>query len=142
MTIRQVTRADIDWIMDLARHHYAGDFDDAAVRAWFLERIGHPDMCFMRGENSGGVTHVMARYYAPRRLQAFLVHLYAFPKAGIEPYRVVEAMVKWAKARGATRYFLSDITGYDLGPFARRLGGEDMGRNYSIELNDGGGRFG
>lgn len=144
--IRVCTPDDIDWLMELARTRYdtINDVNLPAVKAWLLERFNDPLMCFMRGKHSMGVSHMARRFMAPDRMQCYLVLLVSFPSKvpSMEPYRIAEAMAQWGKSKGATKFWMSDISGYDLGSFAKRMGGRDAGHTYIIDLDDKGGRFG
>ncbi len=144
-TIRRCVESDIAWLMELAKVRYAeNEYEPAAVAAWLKERMNDPHVCMVRGRNTVGICHVTRRFLAPSRWQAYLILLVSFPQKSLsmEPYRVSEALVDWAKAKGATKFWLSDISGYDLGVFATRMGGRTAGHTYVIDLDDKGGRYG
>jgi len=143
--IRVCTAADIDWLMELAKTRYeAADYDEAAVRAWLLERFNEPTMVFMRGKHSFGCCNLARRYMAPNRLQAYLTVLASYPvnHLSLEPLRIGEALCDWARSKGASKFWFSDVTGNDLAPLVTRLNGRFAGRNYVVDLDDKSGRYG
>ena len=142
--IRRCTQADVAWMAGVAHRRYPGEFDLKSAVAWAAQQVNNPQMVFIRGDRSFGVAHLARRFNAPSRVQAYLTLLYAEPGTTLplEPFRVVEALVAWAREQGATKFWLSDISGCDLGPFAKRLGGREAGHTYVIDLDDEGTRYG
>jgi len=142
--IRRCGADDIDWMADIAWRRYPDEFDFESAKAWGAARINDPQMRFVRGIRTFGVAHLARRFNAPKRVQAYLTLLYADPGKTLstEPFRIVEALVAWAKEQGATKFWLSDISGCDLGPFAKRLGGRLAGHTYVIDLDSEGTRYG
>lgn len=142
--IRTCTEADIEWMSQIAHAHYPEEFDLKSVAAWGRERMGNPSMTFLRGERTFGIAHLARRFHAPDRVQAYLTLLYAEPGKTLssEPFRIVKGLVDWAKEQGATKFWLSDISGHDLGAFAKHLGGRLAGHTYVIDLDDKGKRYG
>lgn len=143
--IRRCTPDDVDFLMQVAEHRYGPkDFDRPSGRAWALARLTDPTMAFFRGERSFGICHIAQRYMAPDRWQAYLTIIASIPSKNLsmEPYRICEAMAVWAKEKGATKFWFSDITGYDLEPMVRHLGARFAGKNYVLDLDDKGGRYG
>ena len=142
--IRKCTEADIEWMAQIAHAHYPDEFDLASVAAWGRERMNNPSMTFIRGERTFGIAHLARRFHAPARVQAYLTLLYAEPGKSLssEPFRIVKGLVAWAKGQGATKFWLSDISGIDLGVFAEHLGGRLAGHTYVIDLDDNGKRYG
>ena len=133
--IRPCTVDDIDWMVTLARTHYDGLFDEPQARLWVTARLKNSDMIFYRSENAFAVGHLAKRFNAPDRLQAFLTLLYAAPKSGLEAYFVLQALASWAKDKGATKLWIGDSTGHDLGVFVKRLGGRLAGHTYVLDLD-------
>ena len=142
--IRQCTEADIEWMAGIAHRHYPDEFDRESAAAWGRARMQNPDMTFLRGSRCFGIAHLAKRFHAPSRVQAYLTLLYAEPGKNLssEPFRIVKGLVEWARGKGATKFWLSDISGHDLGVFAERLGGRLAGHTYVIDLDDKGGRYG
>ena len=143
--IRTCKPEDIDWLMEMAKVRYGvNDYDPVAVRAWVLERLDSPLMTFVRGTHSFGCCNLAVRYMAPSRYQAYLTILASYPTKhlSMEPLRIGEALCKWAKAKGATKFGFSDVTGNDLSPLVKRLGGRFAGHNYVVDLDDNQGRYG
>ena len=142
--IRRCVEADVPWMADIAHRRYPDEFDYESAKAWGYQQIKIPEMVFLRGERAFGVAHTARRFNAPKRLQAYLTLLYAEPAHTqlLEPYRIVEGLVDWARERGATKFWLSDISGVDLGAFAKRLGGRLAGHTYVIDLDAEGTRYG
>lgn len=144
--IRPITEVDLDWVMELVRARYdRRDFSDTAIRSWLQERITNPAMHFVRGQYSAGCCHLARRYMAPERWQAYLTVIASEPGhklLSVEPFRVFEALVDWSRQQGATMFHASDVTGNDLGPWVRRLGGREVGKQYVIDLDGKAGRYG
>ncbi len=144
--IRRCTVNDVDFLLEVAEHRNGPkDFDRPAVKAWLIERIPQDDLiAFFRGKHSAGACHLGVRYMAPGHKQAYLTVLASIPAKtlSMEPFRICEAMVGWAKAKGATKFWFSDITGHDLGPFVSLLGARDCGRNYVVDLDSNSGLYG
>ena len=143
--IRRCTLADVDFMLEVAEHRYgAKDFDRIGVRMWLIERMDSPEMGFFRGEYSTGCCHIGKRYMQPNHWQAFLTVLASKPQKtlSMEPFRICEAMVEWARTKGATKFWFSDITGHDLGAFVRHLGAREAGRNYVVDLDPEAGAYG
>lgn len=135
--LRYWVEEDIDWALGIAIDHFGGEFDINSARAWAKERLKDKRMVFLRTEHAFGVAHLSVVFHAPKRIQAYMTLLYAEPKrtSGFELLRILTGLSTWAKSKGATKFRLGDITGYDLGPLVRRLGGEDAGKNYVIDLD-------
>ncbi len=142
--IRRCTEADIEWMAQIAATHYPGEFDASSAAAWGRARMSNPEMTFLRGQHTFGIAHLARRFHAPSRVQAYLTLLYAEPGKTLssEPFRIVKGLVAWARGEGATKFWLSDISGHDLGGFAKHLGGRLAGHTYVIDLDDKGGRYG
>ena len=144
--IRRCTLKDVDFLLEVAEHRYApADFDRKAVKAWLIERIPQGEIiAFFRGRHSAGCCHLGVRYMAPTHTQCYLTVLASIPQKALsmEPFRICEAMVAWAKGKGATKFWFSDITGHDLAPFVSLLGGRDAGKNYVVDLDPNAGRYG
>ena len=103
---------------------------------WCKARLKDPNMVFLRSDHAFGVAHLGVAYHAPKRIQAYMTLLYAEPHTnGFEILRLLSGLVGWAKFKGATKFRGGDITGHDLGPLYRRLGGMDAGKNYVIDLD-------
>lgn len=134
--IRVCTPDDIEWMITVAREHYEGLFDIDEVRRWLAVRLKEPTMVFMRGPNSFGVAHTAVRFNAPTRLQGYMTFLYATAASGFETFRLLRALCDWTKARGATKFWIGDTTGRNLGAFAQRLGGRLAGHTYVVDLDD------
>lgn len=142
--IRVCTEADFQWMIDTVLTRYPNAFDVEQARAWATARVKDDRMIFMRGDHSFGVAHLAKRFNAPKHWQAYLTFIYSIDQQGspFERFRIVRALRDWAKDRGATKFWLSDITGNDLGPFALRLGGRLAGHTYVIDLDDNANSFG
>jgi hypothetical protein len=144
--IRRCTLDDVDFLLQVAEHRYGpADFDRKAVKAWLIERIPQDSIiAFFRGRHSAGCCHVGVRYMAPTHLQCYLTVIASIPQKSLsmEPFRILEHMVDWARSKGATKFWFSDITGNDLAPFVRHLGAREAGRNYVVDLDPDAGRYG
>lgn len=143
--IRRCVPEDIDFLMEVAEHRYGPkDFDRVQGRAWTLARLSEPTMAFFRGRHSFGVCHITKHYMAPTKWQAFLTVMASIPQKtmSMEPYRICEAMVEWAQSKNATKFWFSDITGHDLAPMVRHLGGRRAGHTYVVDLDPEAGPFG
>lgn len=143
--IRPVIEADIDWVMELAKTRYAqADYSEKTMREWLAARLKEPSMYFIRGEHTGGCCHLARRYMAPERWQSYLTIIASFPlnHPTLEPFRVFTELVRWSRQKGATMFHASDVTGNDLGPWVRALGGHEVGKQYVIPLDGKAGRYG
>ena len=144
--IRRCTLDDVDFLLEVAEHRYGpNDFDRPSVRAWLIERIPqHSMIAFFRGKHSAGACHLGVRYMAPTHKQCYLTIIASIPQKSLtmEPFRICEAMVGWARDQGATKFWFSDITGNDLAPFVCYLGAREAGRNYVVDLDPNAGRYG
>lgn len=145
-TIRLCTPDDVEWMISIANGRYPGEFDPEQARAWVPARLKEPTMLFIRGERSFGVAHLAKRFNSPTRVQAYLTLLYSEPgfmrSLSLEPFQLIKRMIEWGKEKGATKFWMSDISGVDLGPFAKRLGGRLAGHTYVVDLDGEGNRYG
>lgn len=133
---RKWTVDDIEWALGLARIHYAGQYDEAAVRAWLHERLPNPGMVFLRTDHAIGVSHLQYRFHMPQRPQAYLTLLYAEPgNHGREVIRIVQGLRDWATEKQAGKLFFGDFTGHDMGAIAAILGGRLAGHTYVFDLD-------
>jgi hypothetical protein len=136
---------DIDFLMDVAEVRYGPkDFDRPQARAWMAARMNSDIMAFFRGEHSGGCCHLSKHYMNPTKYQCFLTVLASKPSKSLsmEPFRICEAMVEWAREKGATKFWFSDITGHDLAPMVRHLGARVAGQTYVVDLDPDAGLYG
>lgn len=143
--IRPITEDDLDWVMALAKTRYQErDYSEGQMRAWIAARLKEPSMYFVRGRHTAGCCHLARRYMAPTRWQAYLTIIASIPSATptLEPFRVFKALVDWSREKGATMFHASDVTGFDLGPWCRALGGREVGKQYVIDLDGKAGRYG
>lgn len=145
--IRRCTEADIEWMVAIGEERYPGQFDTESVRAWGRERMVNPLMAFFRGERSFGACHLANRFNAPSRKQAYLTLLYSGKDSpsfalSLEPFFISQALIEWARGQGATKFWFSDMTGTDLGPFVKKLGGKLAGHTYVIDLDGKGTPYG
>lgn len=142
--IRLCTPDDVEWMIKVASSRYPGEFDPDQARVWVPQRLTSPDMLFIRGEHSFGVAHLARRFNAPDRVQAYLTLLYSDADNThlLEPLMLVKNMKEWAVSKNASKFWMSDISGIDLGPFAKRIGGRLAGHTYVVDLDDKGNRYG
>lgn len=143
--IRQCTNADIDFLIDVAREAYPEGFDEKSTRDWLKVRLNDANLGFFRGERSAGSALLQAKFHAPSRRQCYLLHI-AAKRAGNglawEPLAIIDALAAWAKQQGATKFWFGDITGIDMGAFAKRRGGYQAGHTYVLDLDGKGNRYG
>ena len=140
--VRSVTPDDIEWGIALAGQHYSQEFDETAVRAWAHQRLSHPEIVFLRTDHAFGAANLAMRYSAPTRPQAYLTLLYAEKGvSGFELLRLINGLKEWALSKGATKFWLGDITGHDMGPLISRIGGVFAGSTYVVDLAGDGRRF-
>lgn len=122
--IRPVGLSDIDFLLHVARSRY-GFVDEVAGRTWLEavipQAIERPEEIFFRRTDHGAIFAVkMTTFFAPTP-EAHMSFLVALPNRGFEGYRLLEAMIQWARALGASAHF-GEQTGIDLSPYAKRLG--------------------
>lgn len=121
---------DIEECLAIAADRYP-DMDVDASRVWARARLENPAVCILRTKNAVSCAAYSVIFYAPRNLQATMVFFASRKDASPwEAYKLVKAQAEHAKARGCTDFHLGSITAVDLGPFARRLGFNQVGPNY------------
>ena len=146
--IRRCVAADIPWMLSLAQEAYP-ETDAATLpeaSQWIEARMKQPDIVFLRGERSVGVANLQQKFYAPGRLQAYLLFLYATREHSDfnvwEPFYILDALQQWAKLGKASCFWFGDVTGFDFEAYAKRRGGRLAGRTYVIDLDGAGRPFG
>lgn len=133
---RRWTRDDIEWALSIGRSHYAGQYDEVAVRAWLKERLPEPNMIFLRTENAVGVSHLSYRFQNPTRPQAYLTLLYAEPgNHGRQVLRIMQGLAAWAAEKGAGKFWYGDVTGHDMAALTTLIGGRLAGHTYVLDLD-------
>jgi hypothetical protein len=134
--VRRMTPDDIEWALSIGRNYYEGRYDEQGVRLWLHARLSHPTMILLRSEHAVGIAHLGEHYHAPGHVQAFLTLLYAEPgNYGREILRLVEAIRDWAVEKKCSKFWASDITGYDLGALLKIIGGRTAGHTYVVDLD-------
>jgi hypothetical protein len=89
-------------------------------------------MLFLRGEFGAGVASVTAPFYDSLSLTGHLLFVATRPNKNMEALQIVRRLSEWAFARGALRFAISNGTGCDLTPFAKRLGAVPVTPMYHI----------
>lgn len=146
--IRLCTEEDIPWMLQVAAEAYPQT--DAARSQpaidWIRERLKEPNLIFLRGDRAIGIANLVERFYAPGRLQCYLLFLYASKADGLsnvwEPFRILDALADWGKENGASAFWYGDVTGFDFEAYAKRRGGRLAGKTYVIDLDGAGRAFG
>lgn len=122
--IRLATLDDVPRALAIAATAYPGRGTERA-EPWVRWAIPHPDRLCLIGAATIGMASLTLHYGFELRARLDLLastdpHLY-------DAMRMVRAMVRWARQRGAVGVFkLDSDTGVDFGPFARRLGGRPV----------------
>ncbi len=132
--IREATIGDIPWMIEAAAtrfHRY--DPDDSAD--YVGKMIMHPDCVVLRGEHSAGAAYA---YQWPYNKKIRIVEEVFLASTGKEAYRMLKALIEWAKGKDADHFDFSlgdaSITAKSLEPFARRLGACRTDHGYRINL--------
>lgn len=120
--IRRVVMDDADFAYQLAVESYDRPLDMAACKKWLATVLDNPrDIFCCRGPNSLGIAASVKPFYSPDRREVHLVYLMARRNSGLEGLAMMRAMVEWARSLEAEFHFGS-TTGFDLAPFAKRIG--------------------
>lgn len=135
--VRRMETDDIEWALSIGRNYYDGRYDEQNVRLWLHARLVEPSMVFLRSAHAVGIAHLAERYHAPGHVQAYLTLLYAEPgNHGREVLRILEALRDWAVEKKASKFWFSDITGYDLGAVLKLVGGRLAGHTYVVDIDN------
>lgn len=133
--IRLCTVEDTDWLISLAQDSYDRPLDLDGCRSFIATATAAPNECFFaRTENGVGVALAQAEFHAPHILAAHMLFLMARPNCGIEGYRLLKAMITWAKSRGVKTFHFGESTGVNLAPFAARIGAQLDRPSWRLEL--------
>lgn len=135
-SVRPMTPDDVEWGLAISRQYYEGAYDENNARLWAHARLLEPNMVFLRSDHVLGVAHLAQRFQAPERMQAYLTLLYAEPgNYGREVLRVIQALKEWAVSKKAGKFWLSDVTGHDMGAVVKLVGGRLAGHTYVVDLD-------
>lgn len=135
--IRQATLDDMDWLLALANEKYeAGRMDDERCRAWLPQALGLNWMLFLRGEFGAGVASITAPFYDSKAITGHLLFVASRVNKSMEAFRIVRLLSNWAFEHGARAFAISNGTGCDLTPFAKRLGAIPVSPMYHITRPD------
>lgn len=120
--IRSATLEDADWLVDLARLQYP-DVAEENIRDWLngLAVAQSPDIFFIRNDHAALVATLQRPFYAPDKPDVQLLFVMAHPNRDFAGYRLMEAMLDWARSLGASVHFGAQC-GADMESIARRLG--------------------
>ncbi|MDE2099895.1 MAG: hypothetical protein KGL39_21760 [Patescibacteria group bacterium] len=133
--IRPLTPADFPWCHDLCRRAYPlGYYDPMASQRWFEALLQSSGFRALRGDKAFAIAAIQERPWNPARTDAFLLPVVAPDRSGFELYRLIRALVVWAKRVGADQFHFDAITGVDFGPIAQRLGAKPASPNYILQL--------
>ena len=138
MTPRRAIPADLPFLLGLAKAAYDSEVDLKAVARWLEHSIFDPDIMMLRTEDAGGVATVLPLFHHPHRLHGHMLFLARNPNAcmasAMDAFRVLRALVEWARSRGAIDFSGGSDTNVDLGPFFKRLGGVSDTPSYVISF--------
>jgi len=132
MPYRRAIESDIPRILEIARARYPS-FDEDEAKAWGREKLGAHDHVGVISEHAFGIATI-TRFFWDQSRRGVLIFLASEKSYGLEAYNILKFMIAWARDNECRDFHFSDSTGYDLGPFAHRLGAQLAGRSYILRL--------
>lgn len=134
--VRLLSEHDIPWLLALARKRYAVEFDADSTTGWFRNICLKAPLLFhpVRTDNGFCITMLTVMPWLPTIWEAHVVLICVDHHAGWEALRLLHASVDWARRRKATVWRICSETDYDLAPFARRLGAEELSPRFTLRL--------
>lgn len=135
MTIRRVTRADIPFVLDVARARFpAANMRDAAM--WLEQVIASPDMIALRGDMGIAIAALSRAFWSPVR--AHLIFLIAKRAHGLsrasfrEGVELMRTLDHWRQVNGAASFHFGEDTGVNFAVLAKALGARKDRPSYTL----------
>jgi|HubBroStandDraft_6_1064221.scaffolds.fasta_scaffold00529_23 hypothetical protein len=133
---RLLTEADIAWMLDLGRRRYSNRFDPMATEGWFRNIVLRAPLVFLPVRLDGAflIAALNIIPWAPGELEANVVLVVADEGRMWQALELLRFSIDWAKMRRATEWRLTSETEVEFGPFARRLGANELSPRYCLRL--------
>ena len=129
--IRVATAADIPWIIDLSLAVYPpGYFDAQAGWEWVARMVTSPKVLVLCGRKSWLAVTVTAPEYQPKNKEGSFLPIAG--RASKELFAMTDIAVEWCFRQGAGKVYFGAVTGQDLGPLARHVGGVPVSPTYEV----------
>lgn len=120
--IRKCSTEDVDFLYDLALLRYGDRIKDrAALRIWLARAIQLPDI-FIARSGHGALAGALQTFFYDPQPELRLLYLVSQRPSPWDSLKLLRSLIEWGKSKGCARLRLTNETGIDLEPFARRLG--------------------
>lgn len=119
--IREITPADIPWVVSLGTQRYR-DYDAGGGLEALAQAMRLSTAIAWRSEHGFLVGNIVRTLWAPK---VPVLHILAFCVEEGHHWDAVELLrdsIRWARERGCAKWFFNSDTEHRVGPLARRIG--------------------
>ena len=115
---------DVEWMADLSRRRYPGNYDIEAAEMWFRNIVLKQPMVFypIRTDHAFMVTLIALLPWLPGEPEANVVMLCAEDGHVWDSIKLARASLDWAIRRNCFKWGFNSDTTFDIGPIAERMG--------------------
>ena len=116
--------SDVEWMADLSRQRYPGNYDIEAAEMWMRNIVLKQPMVFypIRTDHAFMVTLIALLPWLPGEPEANVVMLCAEDGHVWDSVKLARASLDWAIRRNCFKWGFNSDTTFDIGPIAERMG--------------------